>query len=327
MSSIATPCTVTTPLISRRCRAYYAPVIRSTTTPTIFDPALGINWDCKIPSTPWVDLGYIEAFSRAAESKTVEVVSGMPALVRLQAKQSFDATVSFRFATWSKLSMALSSGSEHMNVLATGGATTPTGSGGKALPALALTSASTASTLYPATTPSPGFQVGCMVIVDQDYTGQVGYIGAPYSAAYVSEPGAIGNDQDYIRRVSFNVARITAIGTDGSLSLGAPLPAGAPSPGMKMQQAVAFLDREGGSFFHEWSALFVHEGVQGDRLILHYPRLQSCQSAAEATVKVAETWTTIHPASKFRALPVIDGNDGQQVLCYRTYYPGTSSPI
>ena len=222
--------------------------------------------------------------------------------------------------------MALSSGSEHMNVLAAGVLTTPVGSGGRAFPATVPTSASTASTLYLGTTTSPGLQAGQLLVVDEDYTGQVGFVGSPYSAACVSEPSAIGNDPDYIRRVSFNVARIDSVGSDGGLILDTPLPAGVPNQGMKIQQVIGFVDREGGSFFHEWSALFVYEGAQGDRLILHYPRLQSCQSAAEAATDIAGSWTAIQLASKFRALPVTDGNDGQQILCYRTYYPNVFNP-
>ena len=36
---------------------------------------------------------------------------------------------------------------------------------------------------------------------------------------------------------------------------------------------VAFVDREGGKFFQEWSALFVAEDESGGRVCFHYPRL------------------------------------------------------
>ncbi len=327
MSSVATFYPATMPLVSRRTRAYFAPVNRTASSPSIFDPALNTSWKCDAPPHPWVDLGYIEGFVRTAESKIIEVSTGTPATVRVQAKQSLGATVGFHFATWSKLSMALSSGSDHMNVLAADTTSTPVASGGKATPALALGSTSTALVLYSATVSNPGLQAGCMLVVDQDYVGQNGYVGTPYSSTYVSDPSIIGESPDYIRRFSFNVARIASVGNDGGLNLDSPLPGGAPVSGMKMQQVVSFLDREGGSFFQEWSGLFVFEGVQGDRLTLYYPRLQACQSAAEIAVNLAPGLMTINPTAKFRALPITDGNDGQQVLCYRSYNPSAASLI
>jgi hypothetical protein len=44
------------------------------------------------------------------------------------------------------------------------------------------------------------------------------------------------------------------------------------------------VDREGGSFYQEWSALFVMEGSQGERIFFHYPRLQTVASAQEAAL-------------------------------------------
>ncbi len=42
------------------------------------------------------------------------------------------------------------------------------------------------------------------------------------------------------------------------------------------------MDREGGSFYQEWSALFVMEGSQGERIFFHYPRLQTMTGAEES---------------------------------------------
>jgi len=39
------------------------------------------------------------------------------------------------------------------------------------------------------------------------------------------------------------------------LELGSALPAGVPAAGMQVSQLVGFCDREGASFFQEWSAL------------------------------------------------------------------------
>lgn len=84
---------------------------------------------------------------------------------------------------------------------------------------------------------------------------------------------------------------------------------------------MGFLDREGGSFFHEWSALFVVDGVQGDRVLYHYPRLQIAEGAAEEAVPLTGAMTMWRLAARFRALPVVDATDGEQALCFRSYLP------
>jgi hypothetical protein len=321
MSTASIIAPMRTPLITRRTRAYYAPVNRVTGTPTIFDPALQSAWSDSAPTSPWVDLGWIADFARNAESEIAEVDSGMPATVALQTRTRLGATVSLRFATWSKLTMALATGSQHMNVLAAPATAAPIGSGAKATAAAGLAANSTAATLYLATQPATPVPAGAIVVVDVDYASQSGFVGAGISGAYVASAAAVGNDPDYVRRVSFNVGRVVAVGADGGLQLASPLPAGTPASGMKMQALTGFVDREGGRFFHEWSGLFVMEGAQGDRLLLHYPRLQTCQSAREATVPMAGTLAVVQPSAVFRALPVVDGNDGEQVVCYRTYQP------
>ncbi len=223
--------------------------------------------------------------------------------------------------------MALASSSEHMNLLAPGSAAALIGSGAKAAAAIALQQGSSAQTLYVAGSPAAPIKVGAIVVVDEDYGNQTGFVGAGVSAAYVQNAGLVGGDPDYVRRVSFNVGRVIAIGADGGLQLATPLPAGAPTTTMKVQLLLGFVDREGGSFFQEWSGLFVQEGVQGDRLFLHYPRLQAAENAGEVSVALAPSLNMVQPSAKFRALPVIDGNDGAQVLCYRSYFPASCTYI
>ena len=321
MSTASTIAPMRTPLITRRMRAYYAPVNRVTGAPTIFDPALQSGWSESAPPSPWVDLGWITDFARSAESVIAEVDSGMPATIALQTRTRLGATVSLRFAAWSKLTMALATGSQHMNVLAASATAASIGSGAKATAAAALAANSTATTLYLAAQPAVPVQAGAIVVVDVDYASQTGFVGTPFSGGYVASAAAVGNDPDYVRRVSFNVGRVIAVGANGGLQLASPLPAGTPASGMKVQGLTGFVDREGGSFFQEWSALFVMEGVQGDRLFLHYPRLQTCQSARETNVPLTSTLAMVQPTAMFRALPVVDGNDGEQVVCYRTYQP------
>jgi hypothetical protein len=133
---------------------------------------------------------------------------------------------------------------------------------------------------------------------------------------------------DYVRRVTLNVGRVTGIAA-GVLTLGGPLIAGAPATGMQVSRVAAFCDREGGSFFQEWSALFVMPGEQGDRVAFHYPRLQAMGGAAEMVQGLpgAGNLGQVRLAGSFRALPVKDANDGEMVVCFRSYLAGAMRAV
>jgi hypothetical protein len=98
-----------------------------------------------------------------------------------------------------------------------------------------------------------------------------------------------------------------------------------------MQAITGFVDREGGSFYQEWSALFVMEGSQGERIFFHYPRLQSMMSAEEASlplsVKQPSGQARIALKAHFLALPVADPLDGERVVCYRSFLPAAHALI
>ena len=90
---------------------------------------------------------------------------------------------------------------------------------------------------------------------------------------------------------------------------------------MQVSVVTGLCDREGASFFAEWSALFVLEGTQGDRILFHYPRLQAMQGSSESATPLVAPLVTIRLAAAFRALPIKDAADGETVLCFRTYLP------
>ena len=215
--------------------------------------------------------------------------------------------------------MALTAGSQQMNLLLTASGVAANGSGGVAAAAVALSAGSTATTLSVGAVAAAGFAVGDLVVVDVDYSGQVGFVGSGVSGAYVGSGASV--DVNYVRRVSLNVGRVVAI-ANGSLQLESPLLAGVPATGMKVSRLVGFVDREGGGFFQEWSGLFCMDGEQGDRVIYHYPRLQAMQGAAEMTESLAGALEKVRLVGAFRALPVKDANDGASVLCFRSYLPG-----
>ena len=238
----------------RRVRGYFAPVNRLTATPTAFDATTAATFDPDTPPAPWMDLGWIDGFTRASETKLQVVESGAPGTVLLQGRQSVGATVSMTFERWSKLTMALSCGAQQINVLKAG-----------ANP-VAITAASSTATFLSTPNGAGTIQAGDMIAVDADYSGQTGYIGAGASAAYLATAISSG-DLHWIRRMTLNVGRVTAVTASG-LQLAEPLLAGVPAQGMQAQSIVALQDREGGTFFQEWSGLFCMHGRAGRCTVL-----------------------------------------------------------
>jgi hypothetical protein len=222
--------------------------------------------------------------------------------------------------------MALAAGSQHMNLIVPAAGGVANGSGSKGVTAVSLLAGSTATFLSMAASDAAGFAAGSLVVVDVDYAGQNGFLGSGVYAAYVGSAGAVNNDPDYIRRVSFNAARVASSSSAG-IQLAQPLIAGVPAPTMRVQPISGFVDREGGSFFQEWSALFVIDGEQGERILFHYPRLQAMAGPAETATALVPPLERIALSAAFRALPVTDANDGEQVVCFRSFLPSPATLI
>src|SRR5580698_4698962 len=313
--------------VARRVRAYFAPVNRATSTPTVFDPAEQGGFNLDAPPSPWISLGWIQDFSRKPGSKTSPVLSGIPAAAVEQVRETLEAQVSLRFLSWTKLTMALATGAQHMNLLVPASRAIGAADGAQAAAAVIVQSGSTATLVALAATDAAKFGPGSIIALDVDYTGQTGFVGAPISGAYVRQALT---DIDYIRRVTLNVALVSQVNSTG-LTLAEPLPGGAPPTGAKLQAVTGFVDREGGSFYQEWSALFVMQGSQGERIFFHYPRLQTVNNAEEASVPLESKQTggleRILLRGQFLALPVIDALDGERVLCYRSYLPAANASI
>ena len=321
--------------ITRRVRAYFAPVNRAAGLATIFDASGIAGFNPDMPPSPWVDLGWCGHFTRKSGTKVAALNAGAPGIAVGQVRSEVEAQVSLEFESWGKLQLALSAGVQQMNVLQVQAAAMPNGSGGTAIAAVPLTAGSTATSataLDVGTVASAGFAVGDVVAVDVDYVGQMGYVGSGVSGGYVKSVAAMGSDVDYIRRITLNVGRVTAI-AGGVLTLGSALLAGMPATGMKVSRVVGFCDREGGSYFQEWSALFLLNGTQGDRVAFHYPRLQTMSGAAESREALVGKpaapgeLARLRLAGSFRALPVRDAMDGELVVCFRSYLPGAMRTV
>jgi hypothetical protein len=307
--------------VARRVRGYFAPVNRALQTPVLFDPAVQGGFNLDAPPAPWVSLGWIQEFVRKPGSKTSPVLTGIPAGTLEQVRETLEAQVSLQFLSWTKLTMALTTGSQHMNLLAPASGAVPAANGAQASAAVTPQSGSSAASIVLAAADAVKFTAGSMIAVDADYTGQTGYVGAPIAGAYVRQALT---DVDYIRRVTFNVALVSQVSSTG-LTLAEPLLGGVPASGSKLQAVTGFVDREGGSFYQEWSALFVMEGSQGERIFFHYPRLQTMSGAEEAAMPLDGKHPGGHARvllkGQFMALPVTDPLDGESVLCYRSFLP------
>jgi len=333
--------------ITRRMRSYFAPVNRVTETPTIFDPGKYGAFALDQPPPPWIDLGWIDSFQRFCAMVTEPVRAGLRGAPAAQFHGPLDVRVEFEFREWGKLQMALAGGSEHMNVLASEANANPQPSGGTPVAGVIVLAGSTASEIVVGAGAVGTFSIGDIVAVDADYQQQTGYVGTGISAAYVSDPVAVNRDANYVRRVTFNLGRVVEK-TTTTLVLAQPLLGGAPAAGIGVQKVVAFVDREGGAFFQEWSALFAAEEESGGRVCFHYPRLSpttsiqtsirlnlnaATQTGAvkvfqrEADVEIVNPISALALRAAFIALPHTDENDGQTVVCYRSYFPAAMAAV
>jgi len=313
--------------VIRRLRAYFAPVNRQTQTPVLFDAAEQGGFNLDAPPSPWSDLGWVQGFARKSQSKSSAVLTGIPAAALGQVRSTLEAEVSFEFLSWTKLTMALATGSQHMNLLAPASGAVAAADGAQAAPAVVVQSGSTSTAIVLTASDAAKLSAGTMIAVDADYIGQTGYVGSPVAGAYLRQALS---DVDYIRRVTFNVGLVTQA-SGGTLTLAQALPGGAPVTGAKLQAIAGFVDREGGSFYQEWSALFVMQGSQGERVFFHYPRLQTTAGAEEALTpldsKGKGPLERVSLRGQFTALPVTDPLDGERVLCYRSFLPAPCALI
>lgn len=313
--------------VTRRVRAFFAPVNRAVQMPVLVDPSEQGRFNLDAPPAPWISLGWVQDFVRKTESKSSPLMTGIPAAPLEQVRETLEAQVSLRFLSWTKLTMGLATGSQHMNVLAPASGATAAADGAQAAAAVTPQSGSTSTSIPMATADAAKFAAGAIVAVDVDYTGQTGYVGTPVAGAYLRQALT---DVDYVRRITFNVALVSQATATG-LTLAAPLPGGAPAAGAKVQVVTGFVDREGGSFYQEWSALFVMEGSQGERIFFHYPRLQTMTGAEEAisplNQKNQSGQSRVVLKGQFLALPVTDPLDGERVVCYRSFLPAANALV
>lgn len=316
--------------VARRLRTYFAPIDRVSGTPTVFDPAKHGAFPLDDPPSPWIDLGWIENFEQQSETRIEGFETSRMDAGAVQFRADRGARVELDFREWGKLQMALAGGSEHLNVLAADPESGAQPAGGSALPAIAVLEGSTATELLLGAAAGT-FVKNDLVAVDVDYQQNLGYVGSAIAGAYVRDPMEVGRDINFVRRVTFNVGRVSQV-TANSLLLAQPLAGGRPSPGAGVQRVVAFVDREGGAFLQEWSALFVWEAESGGRVCFYYPRLAPAGNtknglARETKSEIGSGTSALALHASFRAVPIRDEIDGAIAHYYRSYFPTAMSAV
>jgi hypothetical protein len=310
---------------ARVVRAYAAPINRVSGLVVPFDPATEGNFNLDSPPSPWIDLGWVENFQRTSATKFDALRTGPSSNITVQYRTQPEARVEFDLLTWGKVQLGLSGGTQQMNVLTEQPGLPPQPSGGAAMPASPVQSGSTWTQLVLSSDQLANYNVGDIVVVDVDYNGQTGYLGSCAAGTYLAAPLEGPNYIDFVRRISFNVSRVSGI-TSSALQLAEPLIA-QPTTSMSVQQVVAFVDREGASFFQEWSALFIVAPDSGGRTCFYYPRLQPGAGAAETRQAFAAPLFSHQLHVTLRALPTTDTNDNETVLCYRSYFPAATAAV
>jgi len=309
---------------ARAVRAYAAPIDRIHGVIAAFDPAQG-QFDLDSPPVPWIDLGWVEDFKRTATTKYAALRTGPAANIAAQYRSQPEARVEFDLLSWGKLQLALSGGSQQMNVLAEEPGIPPQPSGGMPLPSSPVQNGSTLTSVVLTSDQLASYNVGDIVAVDIDYNGETGYLGSGAPGAYLASPLPGQTHFDYVRRITFNVSRVCGK-TPSSLQLAEPLVA-LPTTSMSVQKVMAFVDREGSSFFQEWSALFIVAPDSGGRACFYYPRLQPAAAASETREAFAAPLFSHRLHVSLHALPTTDTNDNETVLCYRSYFPAPNAAV
>ena len=256
--------------VARRVRGYFAAVNRAAQTPVIFDPSEQGGFSLDAPPSPWISLGWIQEFTRKAGSKSAAVLTGIPASHAGAGARDAGGAGKFGISELDQADHGPGDGIATHERAGTGERSF-SGRGWRiAATAVTVQSGSTATFVALASADAAKFTAGSIIALDADYTGQTGFVGSPVSGAYVR---TALTDVDYIRRVTFNVALVSQVNATG-LTLAEPLPGGAPAAGAKLQAVTGFVDREGGSFCQEWSALFVMPGKQRrtDLFLIRRPR-------------------------------------------------------
>jgi hypothetical protein len=136
------------------------------------------------------------------------MLTGIPAAPLEQVRETLQAQVSLQFLSWTKLTMALATGSQHMNVLAARERRDAwRRMERKQLPAVTPQSGSTSTSIC-WRRDAAKFHAGIDRRGGRGLHRADGIRGTPVAGAYVRQALT---DVDYMRRVTFNVALVSQV--------------------------------------------------------------------------------------------------------------------
>ena len=315
--------------VSRRVRAYFACRNAHAEQPAIFDPGKSGAFLLDSPPAPWLDLGWIDNFQRASDTISEALRAGPRGAPSAQFRGALSARVDFDFREWGKLQMALAGGGEHMNVLAPDGNAQAQPSGGTPVAGVAVLSGSTASELVLGAGSVDAFAIGDLVAVDLDYQSQTGYVGSGIAAAYVKDPDDVNRDEHYVRRVTFNVGRV-AEKTVTSVLLAQPLLGGVPADGASGAEGDCVCGSRRWVVLSGVVGIVCGGGRVGRESLLLLSAAESGRSRGFSAGRASGSGESDCGAGAegvVLALPGVDGNDGAQVVCYRSYFPSNGAGV
>ena len=180
------------PYAKRSQMAPAARVVRAYAAPSIVSPASSRPMiRLHRPASIWMrrpGRGLILVGWRTSSEFTTKydaLRTGPAANIAVQCRTLPEAHVEFDLLSWGKVQLALSGGTQQMNVLAEQAGGGPQPSGGPALPSSPVQSGSTITEILLTTDQLNSYSVGDIVAVDVDYSGQTGYLGSGAPGTYV----------------------------------------------------------------------------------------------------------------------------------------------
>jgi hypothetical protein len=346
--------------------AYNAGQKSSQFGPAVVDLQFQGPFNLSSPPAGWYDLGWIKDFKMTPGSKIGQIKSGYRGATRQQVRGEIGEQFEFKFREFTRMAYKISTGSEIFNLLKTNQVQTtgplnasgfinasfnavPLGASGYQVTGGSMTGTYAGQpTLFVPTTSGSLFAVNDLLVCDVDYDKvSTGFIGSNGIPVYVNNAP---QDVDFIRKTSDFVGRIIAVvpsapgvaGSQDALVLSQPIVGGGssgtslvgptgPVQSAKIQKIDGWTSREGGTFITEWSALFIMDTVDGDQLVQYYPHVSISQFKDVANWAITNIGTTDLTGYELdctmEALAYDDPVDGETVVCYRAFYPGSGQDI
>jgi len=342
-------------LVGAGWRAFFAPYnpgqgSASTNTsvgPKILDLQANGPFNTNAPPAGWFDLGWIKDFKITPQSKIGQVRSGYRGAVRAQYRGQVGEQFDFSFREATRMAFKIAVGTTPFNLLnnplpstvgpisGTGAQAVPMGASGYQVNGAGTTAGS--PTVFVPAGSGTLFQAGNYIVVDQDYTSQVGIVndaGIPVSAGQVSDVNFIRKTSDYVARIT-SIAAGAVAGQDGLVLNGVFVGGGSSQPGVaantgpttgaKVQQVVGWAVREGGTFITEWSGLFIMDTIDAAQIAVYYPHVSISQFKDVAAWAIENIGTTDETGygldCMMEALAFDDPEDGETVVGYKAFYP------